>query len=95
MRTPSCFQLFLVVLLLCAAPALADEAGAPDGALLYARHCAACHQALEKTVLTGRPVSRIRSAIRHFAVMSKLKTLEEVDLQAIAVALAAPEVAAK
>jgi len=43
----------------------------------------------------GRSPSRIRSAIRHFAVMYKLRTLEEAELAAIAAVLAAPQTAAQ
>jgi len=94
MRMPVCFLMFLAVVFFLAAPTRGDETGAPDGSALYAKHCSACHQGLDKTVLTGRSLSRIRSAIRHFAVMSKLRTLEEAELAAIAAALVEPQAAA-
>lgn len=95
MRMPVFFLLFLVSLFFVAAPTRGDQAGVPDGSDLYARYCASCHRGLDKTLLTGRSLSRIRSAIRHFAVMSKLRTLEEAELVAIAAVLADPQSAGK
>jgi len=92
MRMPVLCCLFVLsALILVAPPIRADQTGSPDGSALYARYCASCHQALDKTVLAGRSLSRIRSAIRHFAVMSRLKTIEEGELVAIAAVLAVPD----
>lgn len=69
----------------------AGEAASPEGPALYAEHCAGCHGPLGRTLLTGRSASRIRSAIRHFAVMSGLDRLDDGELGAIAAALAVPD----
>jgi len=95
MRMPISILLLFSALTFLPAPTQGGQAAAPDGAALYGKYCASCHQELDKTLLMGRSPSRIRSAIRHFAVMYKLRTLEEAELAAIAAVLAAPQTAAQ
>lgn len=84
-------SLFILALFLSSPGATCgNEENPPAGPILYARHCASCHRPLDRTLLSGRSASRIRSAIIHFAVMSGLKHLEDGELEAISAALAAP-----
>ncbi|ALC18213.1 hypothetical protein DSOUD_3499 [Desulfuromonas soudanensis] len=80
----------LALLLLTPLDSAAEEALAPEGAALYASYCADCHKPLGKSTKAGRSLVRVRSAIRHFAIMNHLKVLSDAELQAIVQALAIP-----
>lgn len=69
----------------------AGEELPPDGPALYEKYCASCHLTLAKTLKPNRSVRRIRSAIRHFYIMSQLSHLSNAEIEAIAQALATPE----
>lgn len=79
-----------VLLALLPAPSGANNHGAAPlaGRPLYAEHCATCHGSLEKSLLSNRSASRIRSAIRLLPAMSGLEGLTDAELEAIAAALA-------
>lgn len=73
-------------------PCVAVAVSGPDGAELYARHCAACHRPLVKTLMFDRRPSRIRSAVERIALMRPLRTLSDAEIEAIAAVLvSAPE----
>lgn len=57
------------------------------GAGLYEQHCAACHGALDRTLLVGRSASRIRSSFVQFPVMARLNALSDADLALISATL--------
>jgi len=68
----------------------APSSGEAAGRLLYARHCAGCHRPVEKTLLTGRSASRIRSSLVQYPIMFHLRQLSDEDLKALAAILADP-----
>jgi mono/diheme cytochrome c family protein len=78
--------------ILCSPPAIAtaDEDLRSEGAILYSRHCASCHDSLEKNLLPNRNASRIRSAIRYIPAMTRLGDLKDAELEAIAAVLVDP-----
>ncbi len=59
---------------------------APDGALLYAQNCAACHGQLSASN-KGRSPYQIVSAMNSLAEMSALRTLNDAQISAISSAL--------
>lgn len=61
--------------------------GLSGGAGLYEQHCAACHGALDRTLLVGRSASRIRSSFVQFPVMARLSALSDADLALISATL--------
>lgn len=83
--------LVLSLLLLAPARSRAQEETPPDGPGLYAMYCASCHQPLDRALLQGRTLRRIRSSIQHLAVMSHLRHLDDEVLGAIAATLAFPD----
>lgn len=59
-----------------------------NGAQLYAKHCAKCHNSLQGTVKAGRRAKRIQSAIdANIGGMAFLKDLSRDEVQAISDAL--------
>ncbi len=59
-----------------------------NGAQLYAKHCAKCHNNLKNTVKAGRRAVRIQSAINsNVGGMAHLKGLSKNEVQAISDAL--------
>jgi len=59
-----------------------------NGAQLYAKHCAKCHNNLQNTVKAGRRALRIQSAINaNIGGMAHLKGLSKDEVQAISDAL--------
>jgi hypothetical protein len=60
----------------------------PDGAALYAQHCAACHRPLESSDVMGKSAAQIQSAIDgNEGEMGSLSSLTTAEVQAIADAL--------
>ncbi len=61
----------------------------PNGAVLYASNCAACHGAITASAKIGADPTRIQNAIAgNVGGMSSFSTLTAADIQAIATALA-------
>ena len=58
-----------------------------NGISLYEEFCANCHKSFAKTTKPQRSVSRLRSSIKHFPVMSYLDFLNDEQLDALATAL--------
>jgi predicted CxxxxCH...CXXCH cytochrome family protein len=61
-----------------------DPTTPPDGTILYADNCAACHGPLDSTTKPGRSAAQIQAAIDSVGVMSSLSTLTAAEVQAIA-----------
>jgi len=71
------------------------SSGEEAGHLLYIRNCAGCHRPLEKTRLTGRSASRIRSSIRQFPIMFHLRQLSDEEIKTLETLLADPKAGGK
>lgn len=67
--------------------AAGGDGGNSKGAGLYRRHCASCHQGLDKSLLFDRGPARIRSAIEQVPAMVTLRDLTDQELAAIAAVL--------
>lgn len=70
-----------------ARPATLPAPRLSGGAGLYEQHCAACHGAIDRTLLVGRSASRIRSSFVQFPVMARLNALSDADLALISATL--------
>ena len=94
-------RLFLLIIILCSglvvliscAPKPSNDIIAPNqkatnGISLYEEYCASCHKPFAKTTKPQRRIGRLRSSIEHFPAMNNLDFLSDVQLEAIASALA-------
>ena len=82
------FIIYTVLLTLILAFVAVSHAEMLNGTLLYAKHCAKCHNDLKNTVKAGRRASRIQSAINtNRGGMAHLKGLSKDEVQAISDAL--------
>jgi len=82
------YIIYTVVLLLILAFVAVSHAELLNGAQLYAKHCAKCHNNLQNTVKAGRRALRIQSAINaNIGGMAHLKDLSKDEVQAISDAL--------
>lgn len=68
----------------------ASSASPSSGAALYTQYCAECHGQLAASSKIGRTAAQIQNAISSVGAMSSLSTLEPIQIQAIASALASP-----
>lgn len=85
------YAMFLIVLigsLFFSFNVSGDEFGSiPDGIRLYNQHCAGCHLSFENTLVGGRSLARIRSAIKNIAQMEYLSDLPAYEMESIVKAL--------
>ena len=93
------FFLFIIVLcsglvlLISCAPKPSNDINslsqkATNGISLYEEYCASCHRTFVKTTKPQRHIGRLRSSIEHFPAMNNLDFMSDVQLEAIASALA-------
>lgn len=82
------YIIYIALLLLILALESVSHAELLNGAQLYAKHCAKCHNDLQDTVKAGRRAVRIQSAINaNIGGMARLKGLSRDEVQAISDAL--------
>jgi polyvinyl alcohol dehydrogenase (cytochrome) len=82
----------LVLLLLCLAPPAARAASGPDGAALYADHCASCHEHAHdrippRYVLNGLWPDQVQAALTTGPMRTQAAGLSEADITALVVFL--------